>query len=685
MPAAGTRAHDAVMIEKNRRRWLLSLVLAAVAVTVTASSGTADAARSATAPPALQHLDSAGGDAAIVQDIPINVVFVGLDEGDGATEVNVEWFLANQPAVSRQSEHRARAAGEDGAGDLGIEYRFQYLPIFTDEAFEDSLFGFMAASAYGPFAATPVQAAYSSHPRAAEAITENHVLDATEVESWLIEHGRSMLGIDTMRPTVFFLNWYGRDDFRFHTYAPFTYQPETDVFAPEWLRNHTIAWGGGTPDAAQIPTSSLGRVWFMDVSAGPDLGTMNWLLDVGDLDGDGLAEARIPPIWEYPTEHWFRPFDFIGGDLSAVLRYTAIDLLFAPGPLFDAGISAPLLDDALELDINVFDKVPDGNLGGLNVDEVVRRLQALDPSRRFTADVETNPFTPALDRAYRCASTPGLPDPRFCHPGDQNHNDGPLRHRNPLDLLIWATHHESQYLDGQRGEIPVALFDVDTTERVPYLGVSYDQRWNFVWDTTYTRQRRYSPTHTMAHEVGHHLGVRHPHDGYDPERDQTFGVTADFFAFASLGDESATTMSYLGSQIDFSQFDRDNLDRWLMAARFDAANEILADIYASPRASASAEELRRADELAGTARARLASWDLRGASLASRDAYQAVLAAASASGVQVEPHAAEADIRSEGPWWATDAIDDDHHQRSSSFSGGFADARVEGVGRDERP
>lgn len=603
-------------------------------------------------PPALQHLEP-GGTVDLAIDIPVTVVYVGLEEGPPPTGINAEGMVEWQPTSSRVQEWRAHWAGEPS--DLGIEYRYDVRPVFADQAFEDAFFGYLASSGYGPFGPTPVQSHYSGLVLAAEQITENLVLDATAVESWLIEHAPSMLGVDTTRPTVFFLNWYGRPDFQFHTYTQFTYQPEVDYFAPQWTRNHTIAWGGGVPDVPQAATSSLGRVWFMDVSAGPDLNTWNFLLDVGDVDGDGFDDNRIPPIWEYGTDHWFQPFDDLGFDLTAVLRFVAINLLFTPGPLYDPGISAPLLDDALELDLNVFEKQPDGAVGGVVADEILRRFGALDPSRAFTTDIDMHPFTPALDRAYECSSTPGPPDPRYCQPGNQAHSSD--FEGNVLDLLIWATDHENEYLDGERGEIPVALFDVDTDRYLRWSGVSYDQRWNLVWATPLARRVRRSPTYTIVHEVGHHLGVRHPHDGYDWEWNLWYGAGADFF-IARLGDESATLMSHLYGQVDFSQFDRDNLDRFLVAARFQAADDILGDIYASPRASHAATDLRRADELAGLAIDQLHGWDLRGASIASRDAYHAVLDAAAKAGVHVEPRSATADARSRGPWWTDDSEPD---------------------------
>ena len=74
------------------------------------------------------------------------------------------------------------------------------------------------------------------------------------------------------------------------------------------------------------------------------------------------------------------------------------------------------------------------------------------------------------------------------------------------------------------------------------------------------------------HEYGHHFGLSHPHDGYDWEKARGFaGSGKTYFAWA--GDESATVMSYLNTN-DFSQFNRDSMDRWLAAGYLEDARAI---------------------------------------------------------------------------------------------------------------
>ena len=62
-----------------------------------------------------------------------------------------------------------------------------------------------------------------------------------------------------------------------------------------------VAWGGTTPDDEETGLGNRGvhRVWFYDLSAGPENWGGNWNVDDADLDGDDVADYRIPVSWEY--------------------------------------------------------------------------------------------------------------------------------------------------------------------------------------------------------------------------------------------------------------------------------------------------------------------------------------------------------------------------------------------------
>ena len=57
-------------------------------------------------------------------------------------------------------------------------------------------------------------------------VTDNRWIDAPSVEKRPIDTAPP--GVDTRKPTIFFINWYGRSDFRFHVYAK-TGEPDPDT------------------------------------------------------------------------------------------------------------------------------------------------------------------------------------------------------------------------------------------------------------------------------------------------------------------------------------------------------------------------------------------------------------------------------------------------------------------------
>ena len=624
-----TTTHNILTTRPLIRRRVVAILITLLAVSTVATPAAAGKTPKPP-PPVLTHLRP-GQPVRVVLQIPVNVVFVGLEEGAAPTGINTASLLAAQPfsAIPRVRSKIGLPAGDE---PLGIEYQYDVNPVFADSAFEDEFFGFLAQSAFGPFGPTAYQGAYSAQPLAAEQITENWVLDATAVESWLIDHAQPLLGVDASRPTVFYINWYGRADFRFHTYAYFAVQPEIGLFPPAHDYAQTIAWGGGTPDQVQSPTSALGRVWFLDLSAGPEWASSNWYLEVPDFNGDGIVENRLPPIWEYGTDHWYRPFLDLSDDLAQVLRFVALDLLFTPSPIYDPSITPPLLADTVELDLNVVADTSHDPFEHLLVGDVLQRLDALDPSRAFVADVDPTPFVPSMRRAYNCYLTAFTSQPAPCFPGADGGDPS-------YDLLIWSKRHRNQLLDGVRGEIPILFFDVADGYSGPFAGITWGNRrgrqtWVHAWFSPNELLNYRSPTKLVAHEVGHHLGLSHPHDGYDPQSGLQFNQSGETY-FSWLGDNVASVMSYNDTQPEFSQFDRDNLDRWLTVGRLQAANDILGAIYRSPRAGSATSELLAADAHAGIALTRLEAWDLRGASVAASDAYHAVLAAARVAGVPV--------------------------------------------------
>jgi hypothetical protein len=638
----------------------------AVATTLLLAAAPAHAPAAAAGPsnlPALQHLRP-GQDADVHQDVPVTVVFVGLEPGGNPTGVDTSRLLASQLPQNRVVDRTTRWWEREGPGEIphlepsaiGLTYDYRYETVFATGAFEDAFFTFLQSIAIGPIpGGTVFQQAYSADPLAAQPIPASLLIDATATERWLADNAGPMLGVDTTRPTVFFLNWFGRPDFFFHTYGFLGQRPDVPFPVGRTHGGQMVAWGGSP---ATAPYGALGRearLWFYDVSAGPDFMTTNWLLRFPDFTGDGVVDERIPPIWEYGTSHWYRPFGDLTADLANLLRFVAVDALFGSSPIYDPAISEPLLSDRIELDLNLFAGRTDRPPGALlNAGALPAMLGRLDPTRQFSVDLDVLPLTGAVGAAFDCHQTAFTAEPRSCFGNARRAQieQDPTTPEDDVvfaDLDVYFAQHHNEYLDGVRYEVPLAVFDVPEERLAPASLAGFAsaqppnvQAWTYAWLADRFRATLDTDTRLVVHEVGHHLGLSHLHDAYDP------GLDADLTAnegprFMYAGTEAYSAMSYLPNTNEFGQFDRDHMARWQVAGRLDNANRILADIARSPNARQAGATITAADARAGQAIAKLGSWDLLGASQAAAEAYRLVVSAAAAANVAVEPFAAVAE------------------------------------------
>ncbi len=604
--------------------------------------------------PDLEFLDP-GGAVHLQQEIPVTVVYVGLEAGDGPALIDAEGIESELPTT--HSPYVGLSSWPEVTRPL--DYTLTYESVFADQAFEDAYFSYLTSIAVGPGAPTVWQQAYAADPRAAEPMAESWLVDSVSAEAWLATNAGPMLGVDTSLPTVFFVNWHGRADFRFHTYR-FAHvtsgmpAPAGDM-ADQSLTN---AFGGSTPDDPQQPLPQLARVWFYDVSAGPT--PYNFELATRELDvwyaHDGIADHRIPPVWEYGTDHWYRPFDDLSADLALVLEYLGVYAWFAGSPVYDPALSPPLLVDDVELDVTLVDWDPKAAPAedNLRLDVVEATFDRLDPSRRFGHELEVVPVDSRVREAVSCSRGAVGPGAQSCYGPLPDSEFGWTLPRIDPDRFADSRRH--RYLEGRRYEVPVfaVTLPLQWYLGMPYTGVAASapygnareetgmgdatQRWNLAYLSPYDLV---SNDALVSHEVGHHLGLQHPFVSIDRDGEGHGPYNEDYFMWVGTGMNS--TMSYAHLTEEFSQFDRDNMDRWLTGMRLQWANRILADVVASRFARRAAANVIEADRLAGEAQELLEAWDLRGASLAARDAYAHIVAAAGDARVRIEPWSGRAD------------------------------------------
>ena len=122
-------------------------------------------------------------------------------------------------------------------------------------------------------------------------------------------------------------------------------------------RRKIIAWGGTTANDEETGLGLRGerRVWFHDLSAGPEAWTDNWNVDDADVDGDGLADYRLPPTWEYLTAGGYRAASAVTADLALRDAGSSPSTCSSPRHLCIRPTSPLRLPGSINLDVNTYE------------------------------------------------------------------------------------------------------------------------------------------------------------------------------------------------------------------------------------------------------------------------------------------------------------------------------------------
>jgi hypothetical protein len=386
---------------------------------------------------------------------------------------------------------------------LGINYTYDYDVTYAGSGYERTFFSTLSQLAK-PAPLTQYQQQYNDQQNNVLEVTDNHNIDAPAVERWLAEHPPA--GVDTRRNTIFFVNWYGQPNFKFHVYTK-TGEPDPDTgFDFGQLDSRKmIAWGGTPPDDEETGLGAVRRVWFHDLSAGPESKTDNWNVDDADVDGDGEPDYRMPPIWEYRAGG-FRAPSALSGDLAKVTRYVGLNLLFTSSPLYPPDLTPPDLPHTINVDSNTYEGWPgvDASRRYIRPRLLLAELSELQPTSRFSYDNQDLPFTGKARQCYVLwlQDVPCYPD--LDYPGFAN-----LFVYNALNL-------ERTQDDAGRVDYELPNFNYATTDDPGLLGFA-DDNWrtgtqsfvfNFVYPTAV--ELGYGLTTTIIHEDGHPLGHEPP-------------------------------------------------------------------------------------------------------------------------------------------------------------------------------
>lgn len=561
------------------------------------------------------------------QRIPVNVVLVGFDE----RAVNDAALLQELPSVYEPVVRFPRFYGLEGR-NMGLRYSFDYKVIRSGGAFADRLFDYLLEiGEEGP--PTLYQELYNEQQQNVLDVAGPVLyIDAPSVERWLTANGGRSLGLGRQPGyTVYFINWFDDERFKFHVYTK-TDDPDPDTgynFGAELQSRKMIAWGG-----------SYGRTWFYDFSAGPDAWTRNWNVDDFNLEpgfgDDAIEDYRIPPIWEYAA-NGFRAPTALGTDMGYLTRYVAINLLFTTSPAYDPMVTRTERGGEKIIDSTLFEENQSFDSRSLiDLGRVRSELTDLQPYYRWRTPLDVvDPIDPETLRALQIFT------------GVLNESDcWEYFGTTFAQLFCYFDENAQRFVEPARPQdyvIPHFMFNVtdETANEAIPLGFADDnwtdgtQTYIFSFVSPGIVDYGYGFTVTAIHEVGHHIGLSHPHDGYDFETGVDY-FPVDFYTFVWAGDESATIMSYIDVNFAFGTFDRDNMYRWETAGYLNLANNLADDVLASPDAGRAAALVRRADVEAGKAKAAFARWSYSTAVVHARAAYLLMDEAAKLAGVEAE-------------------------------------------------
>ena len=461
--------------------------------------------------------------AGLSERVQVNVVFVGLEPG----QINTAEFIAGLPQRSKPIVRSRLFYGV--TEELGIDYRYDYSTKFASSAWEASFFSALKGLAK-PAPRTEFQEIYNEQAGTRD-VGSNNFVDAPSVEKWLIDHAPP--GVDTRKNTIFFINWWGRPDFIDHVYTKIG-EPDPDTGYDFGLNRDSrkiIAWGGTTPNDEETGLGGRGvnRVWFFDLSAGPEAWGGSYDITNPDLDGDAEPDYRLPAAWEYSATGYRAP-SALTGDLSKVARYAAINLLFTSSPLYPPYLTPELLPNAIDVRLSTYEGWPGVNASARYEKPAyfLAEERELFPEVSMTARQKDLSFTGKARRCYE----DWLADVQCYNNRPQYPAFANLFLYNALNLndVLGRDGHDDLNAESRGGgsgdngssrTYPALGYNYATTDDLAsgFLGYADDnwvdgtQSFVFSFVSQGVVDSGYGLTTTQIHEFGHHFGMSHPHDG----------------------------------------------------------------------------------------------------------------------------------------------------------------------------
>ncbi|MFW9990880.1 MAG: hypothetical protein ACFFD4_02350 [Candidatus Odinarchaeota archaeon] len=449
--------------------------------------------------------------------IPVNVVFIGFNESlidlDQINNSLTHWYA---PVIS------SPLGPAGGNFTLDVSY---FMSNATTLEYDFVSYLATIASVISP---PPDLQAYD--PSALGA----YLFSAVDTVSWLDNNVNSYFGEINSSYCLYIIDTYTwgyiTDYYYYDLDMP---DPDTGLESAESL---TIIYGGEYPN----------RGVFLDLSAGP----VNYHESLTTEADEGVSADTITPIWEY-----LFPQDkaVLNDNLTEYIQET-IDMVFTPSYIY-----RPVIKDVYDLVVYILDNTSLGDI-------YTNPTNYIDPSI-VTASLEALVPYAGWNTGYYVdylSSHPGLTQTIKDAYAATDHSTWPNAIHPIQPVLDYLDSHRSEFLMNEN-TIPVFIFAWDENLYFDYAGAlggaeaGPDGNPLMVlcgFNPNITPNEGY--TKLTIHEVGHMLGLRHPHDGWSWDKLYDTGnpSVSDW-----LRDLISTPMTYAHQDTVFSTFDYDTLDR----------------------------------------------------------------------------------------------------------------------------
>jgi len=492
--------------------------------------------------------------------MPINLIMIG-DAWSDEAKVNITAKLLKTYSPPILSENRI----------AGVTYNYTYNFDSVSQETANKLFKFINSTAVENTMPTPIKQWINSKqpefwgPDFVKIPKMKYkLIDANQVEDWLFRNIELKEGY-----TIFFLKPSSNQTNYFHTYGTVTEDPDTKA---NFIEEGMMGFGGKH------------RFYFIDLRAGP------WYYPYLPVSQDQVFAQFHKNLYEVKTDE-----DYYA--LIANYVNDAITLLFTPSYLYSPIYKSNFVANIFLVDVTSGRTFRDISGNFIDRSTITNAFTQLIPHAKWSIDIAGQTFD-VLPRELQRAILKSLSFRQV--PGGNV-----ILVKSPdliLELNKWVASNlsqEQQRLAQKEATttvfVPAVVFVFDTdayVDEIPVIGTAASDPSDpkvpccaIVAVNKHTLSDLNSGLSALViHELGHVLGLRHPHDGYDPAK----GEFEDWFF-----DWSYTTMSYslptglgcglLGTPCglvipEFGQFNHDALDRGLI---LNLLNQMQVNVYNS--------------------------------------------------------------------------------------------------------